>query len=306
MADLKTSAAVGYETTVDTSLGVGVTTLNVLSTTGSPAVPCYLTVDPGNDAKREVVLATAKTATTFTITRAQDGTADVEHDPGAVVASVPVSAHVNDLHDRVDAAVTSIAAKADDSAVVHLAGAETITGAKTFSTDPTLADGSSALSVTEGNAAFAPLDNNVVQVVSATLTTTAATTATTYQASGLEATITPLYADSVIYAIVSAYVTDDISSGSVTGRFGRYRILNVTDAATMEGASNVVVGRSLVAASSTAAPSHNALHLLGRYTVNSTAARTFRLEHRAGATGLQSSVNGLDSAAVITLLEVRP
>jgi hypothetical protein len=160
MANQTSYASLGYETNLATSLASGATTVNVISTVGSPAVPCYLTIDPGNDAKREVVLATAKTSTTFTITRGHDGTSDVAHDPDAVIGSYPVSAHVNDLHDRVDG-------KATDAGVVHLAGAETITGAKTFSVDPTLADGSSALSLTEGNAAYQPLRNRVLLPASA-------------------------------------------------------------------------------------------------------------------------------------------
>lgn len=111
MADLKTYAALAFETTLDGTLAAGATTVDVQSTGGSPPLPFYLVVDPGSDDKREVVLVDgSKTATSFTLSgmssRGQDGTDDVEHGSGAVCAVVPVSAHINDLHDRVDNAST--------------------------------------------------------------------------------------------------------------------------------------------------------------------------------------------------------
>jgi hypothetical protein len=155
MANLKTTVTDRWESTLSSALAAGATTINVTDTTGAPAIPFRVVVDPGNDGKYEEILVDgAKTATTFTLSaatsRGQGISSDIAHDSGAVIAIVPVANHINDLHDRVDA-------KATDANVVHLAGAETITGAKTFSVDPTLADGSSALSLTEGNAAYEAL-----------------------------------------------------------------------------------------------------------------------------------------------------
>jgi hypothetical protein len=128
-------------------------TFNVDSV-GALTSPCYLVIDPDNPAKREYVYFDGTfTSTTFvTTTTANRGLAGSTsgaqaHSSGAKVRSAPLAQHIEDLNSRIDT-------KATDSTVVHLAGVETITGAKTFSVDPTLADGSSALSLTEGNAAY--------------------------------------------------------------------------------------------------------------------------------------------------------
>lgn len=111
MTVLRSFVTNAFETTLSSSLGVGATTINVVDTTGSPAVPFYLTLEPASDSKREVVLVTGKTSTTFTLTssagRGLDGTADVAHDSVATVKVVPVAAVITDLHDRIDAVPTN-------------------------------------------------------------------------------------------------------------------------------------------------------------------------------------------------------
>lgn len=107
MTALKSHVTNAAETTLASTLGVGATTVNVVSTAGFPDVPFYAVVEPATDAKREVVLATAKTSTTFTVTRAQDSSTDVAHDSGVAIKVVPVAAHITDLHDRVDATGTT-------------------------------------------------------------------------------------------------------------------------------------------------------------------------------------------------------
>jgi hypothetical protein len=173
VADLKTNMTNAWESTLSSGLAAGATTINVTDTTGSPAVSFYVVIEPGSDTKREVVLVdSSKTSTTFVLSaatsRGQDGTSDVQHDSGAPIAIVPIAAWFTDLHDRADA-------KATDANVVHLAGAETITGAKTFSVDPTLADGSSALSLTEGNAAYVAAGGGASADVSTAESTTSNT-----------------------------------------------------------------------------------------------------------------------------------
>lgn len=114
MTDRKTYFANAFETTLTSSLAAGGTTINVADTTGSPAAPFYLTLEPGTDAKREVVLVSGKTSTTFTLTastdRGLDGTTDITHDAGVAVKVVPVAAAMTDLHDRVDAVSTTATA----------------------------------------------------------------------------------------------------------------------------------------------------------------------------------------------------
>jgi len=122
MTALKSFVTNASETTLSSSLGVGATTLNVVSTTGFPTVPFYVVVDPASDGKREVILVdSSKTGTTLVLTdatkRGQDGTADVTHDAGATVAVVPVAAHINDLHDRIDALGTPYAPGGTDVAI---------------------------------------------------------------------------------------------------------------------------------------------------------------------------------------------
>lgn len=60
------------------------TTLTVSSTAGYPAAPFLLGLERGTT-NEEVVLCTASTATTFTVTRAYDGTAAKTHAIGAMV-----------------------------------------------------------------------------------------------------------------------------------------------------------------------------------------------------------------------------
>lgn len=155
MTAQETNTANGAESTLSSSLSSGATTINVTSTAAFPSVPFYAVIDPDVDASREVILVdSSKTATTFVLSaaskRGQDGTTDTSHSSGAKVVCVPVAALWTDINDRVDV-------KANDADVVKLTGNQTIAGAKTFSTDPTLADGSSALSATEAAAAYEPL-----------------------------------------------------------------------------------------------------------------------------------------------------
>lgn len=72
-----------------------------------PAAPFYLTISPKNKWSRkinsEIVLVTAKTDDTFTITRAQKGTAAKEFSYGDLVAN---GIYIEDLEEAKDEAVT--------------------------------------------------------------------------------------------------------------------------------------------------------------------------------------------------------
>lgn len=76
-------------TAVDTTLSSGVTSSGtsvvVGSTTGFPAAPFMLALDAGA-ASQELVLVTAVSGTTLTVTRGYDSTVAVAHDAGAVVS----------------------------------------------------------------------------------------------------------------------------------------------------------------------------------------------------------------------------
>lgn len=84
------------------------TTLQVYTGDGSlfPAAPFYLTISPKNKWSRkinsEIVLVTAKSSNTFTITRAQKGTTAMDFDYGDLVAN---GIYKEDLDDAVDEAV---------------------------------------------------------------------------------------------------------------------------------------------------------------------------------------------------------
>lgn len=115
MADLKTNFTNRAESTLSSALATGATTINVTDTSSFPAVPFRCVIDPGNDAKAEEVLVdSGKTSTTFTLTssssRGQSGTSDTSHDQGAIIAFVPTAGWYIDLHDRIDANDTAIAA----------------------------------------------------------------------------------------------------------------------------------------------------------------------------------------------------
>ena len=66
------------------TINAAAVTIDVSSTTGYPEVPFLLTIERGT-VDEEVMLCTAKTATTFTVTRGYDDTTAVSHDGGVFV-----------------------------------------------------------------------------------------------------------------------------------------------------------------------------------------------------------------------------
>lgn len=101
MTNRVTNFTNGAETSLSVSISAADTTLSVGATSQFPGVDFYVVIDPDVDAKREVVLVTGKTGSSFTVTRGQDGTSATTHDANAVVAHVPTAAMFTDLHDRV-------------------------------------------------------------------------------------------------------------------------------------------------------------------------------------------------------------
>lgn len=103
MANRELNTAVAAETTLGASLTDIATTLTVASSTGFPSVNFPVVLDADDDSKREVVIVTGVSGTTWTVARGQDGTSGVAHDSGAMVALTAVPSLWGDLHDRVEA-----------------------------------------------------------------------------------------------------------------------------------------------------------------------------------------------------------
>jgi len=146
MTAQETFVADGARTTLTSGITATDLTINVSSTTGFPSVPFYAVIDPGNAAKREIVLVdSGTTATTMTLTgvgkRGMGATSGVDHDSGAVIGIYPVSLLWEDINDRVDAvSATSVndhgnlnGLADDDHPQYALSAGDTFTGAVSFS-----------------------------------------------------------------------------------------------------------------------------------------------------------------------------
>ena len=70
--------------TLSSSVTTSSVTLTVTSTSGYPAAPFTIALERGT-VNEEVVLCTASTSTTFTVTRAYDGTTGKSHSAGAIL-----------------------------------------------------------------------------------------------------------------------------------------------------------------------------------------------------------------------------
>jgi len=93
--------------TLSVLVNTAATTLTVGSTAGTPTAPFVLALERAT-VNEEIVLCTAKTATTFTVTRAYDGTTAKSHGVGAAIEHATASLdyqepnfHINDVtHDQ--------------------------------------------------------------------------------------------------------------------------------------------------------------------------------------------------------------
>tara|TARA_Y100001933_G_scaffold7468_3_gene6763 strand:- start:22257 stop:23153 length:897 start_codon:yes stop_codon:yes gene_type:complete len=107
-----------FETTLNGVLASGSTsaTLTAAPTsngTSNIAAPYYLVLDPDSASNREVILVTGASGTTLSaVTRDVEGrhTSDPTHADGTVVRMAVVKEMFEDIHDRIDAGPTSIAA----------------------------------------------------------------------------------------------------------------------------------------------------------------------------------------------------
>jgi len=130
MASRKYST-ISIDTTLASSINSAVGSMTVASGTGTTLMggviltsgdTFALAIDPETSSE-EIVFVTAVSSDTLTITRAQAGTTGIAHSAGATVQHVFTGNDAQHFEDTVVIAVTT-------------SGAQTITGAKTFSTAP--------------------------------------------------------------------------------------------------------------------------------------------------------------------------
>ena len=86
--------------TLSTGVNTSAVTLTVSSTSGYPAAPFTIALERGT-INEEVVLCTALTATTFTVTRGWDGTTAKAHSSGAIVEHTTTAADYLDSNAHV-------------------------------------------------------------------------------------------------------------------------------------------------------------------------------------------------------------
>lgn len=88
-------------TSLSAPLNNSAVTFDVASTAGFPAVPFIAAIDRGTG-DEEVVLVTAKTATTVTVSRGYDGTAAVSHLSGAAFEHVTAAVEHREANEHIN------------------------------------------------------------------------------------------------------------------------------------------------------------------------------------------------------------
>ena len=121
MADRETQIVNFYESTLagllasnatSTTLTTAPTTNGTTAINASGSSYYYLVIDPDNSATREVVLVTASSGTTISaMTRDLEGrhTTDPDHQAGTTVRMAVLSEHFEDMNDRLDTGLASLA-----------------------------------------------------------------------------------------------------------------------------------------------------------------------------------------------------
>lgn len=126
------------DTTLTGAIGAGDGSFVVASATGWPAAPFAAVLDPGL-ATEEVVQVTNKAGTTFTVTRAFDGTSASAHSAGATVRHAAIAGDFTDLQTADSTNAAAIAAEAatraaDDTTLAGLISSEASTRASADTT----------------------------------------------------------------------------------------------------------------------------------------------------------------------------
>lgn len=208
----------------------------------------------------------------------------------------------------VDDAGTEYGPLAADGAAAHIADASDAHDASAIS----LADAGGNTSETDVEGAIDELyglvgagTGSVLQVVVGTLTgTDVSTTAATFQDSGLSATITPVSATSLLLITVHGECRAERVAGTISPRYGWVAIRNDTDAVMVV---EQVRGRNLISGVTSQAEGFWPIALQGAYTVNSTTARTFKLQYKASeATNSKMYILTASprNQAIMTIMEV--
>lgn len=126
---------IALDTTLTAGIAAGDLSCVVASAAGWPAAPFAAVLDPGL-VTEEVVQVTVKVGTTFTITRAFDGTTAAAHALGATVRHAAIAGDFTDLQ-AADTTEASARATADST---HAALTTAAHGGIVASTDPRLTD----------------------------------------------------------------------------------------------------------------------------------------------------------------------
>ena len=108
MANRTTNSVNAWEDTVASAMDATTLTL-LVNDAAALIVPCYLVLEPENDASREYVYVESKLSNTLTIASGERylaGSAQgsgLTHAAGVIVRHAPVAQHHTDLNDRIDA-----------------------------------------------------------------------------------------------------------------------------------------------------------------------------------------------------------
>lgn len=128
------------------------TTLTVANTTGYPTPPFLIGMERGT-ANEEVVLCTAMTSNTFTVTRAYDGTSAKNHSIGTQVEHTTAAIDYAEAGDHI-VATTNVHGLTGGAAVVGTTSTQTLTG-KTLDGGSNTITGLNASAITAGTFASA-------------------------------------------------------------------------------------------------------------------------------------------------------
>lgn len=135
MATKRYYSAIAQDTTVTTGITNTGTSVIVGSTTGFPSSFPYCLALDYNASSEEVVLVTAASGTTLTITRGYNGTTAISHNVGAVVRHVIIAQDMTDFSDHMDL-TTSVHGITNTANLITTTSTNTLTN-KTL-TSPTI------------------------------------------------------------------------------------------------------------------------------------------------------------------------
>lgn len=202
----------------------------------------------------------------------------------------------SELEAEFDAIATAVNSKLDAD------GSGTLSGDLNMGSNEIVSLADPRLSQAQDAATFGIVGIRQVQV--ATSTADDSTLSQSYVDSSLTDSITLLYSDSRVVAVVFAPVRCDSNGTSLADRYAFYELYRSSGTpATITTSLN---GRTMAAASTNAAPSRDSLFLMGTE-VPGAGTHTYKLRHKVLNAGNESFVDGSSvGAAMMMLLEVKP